>query len=106
MTKTRILFLMAFSLGVSGCSSGGDDGAGITDPVIPLEDTGITDSATTEIVTSTETVESTAIPVAQVSTVEMDEFVENPLAKVIPAELRDHSHSQSSAQYVSNPLIY
>jgi len=105
--KAKIFCLVVFALSASGCGSGSGGGDIDTPQVLPLENTGSDDGVTTaELTVGTDTSESTATPVLPVSTVQMDEFVENPLVTPVPTELAKEMSVLSSNTYVNNPLIH
>jgi len=107
--NTKMLCLIVFTIGASGCSSGGGDSTNdpvINDPLIIVDDiTNPGTTTTTEVTIGTETSDSFATPVVAVSSAQMDEYVINPLLAPIPSELASGNTADKSRRYVTNPLI-
>jgi len=102
--NTKMLCLIVFTIGASGCSSGGGDST--NDPLIIVDDiTNPGTTTTTEVTIGTETSDSFATPVVAVSSAQMDEYVINPLLAPIPSELASGNTADKSRRYVTNPLI-
>lgn len=96
--KTKMLCLIAFVLTASGCGSGNGNGedTDLTDPLISSDGVISTNGATIS--------GGVATPVASVSSLQMDEFVDNPLVTVIPTELNGSTSTGLSTSYIANPL--
>lgn len=93
--KTKMLCLIAIVLTASGCGSGNGN-AEDTDPLISSDRVISTNGA---IISG-----GVATPVASVSSLQMDEFVDNPLVTVIPTELNGGTSTSLSTSYIANPL--
>ena len=109
--KTKLLCLIAVALTVSGCGGSGGSGSEngsveVIDPQVILEDEVNTVGTTTnESVDVNETSGGFATPVASVSSMEMDAFIQNPLVAAIPSELSSSSSNAQSSGFITNPLL-
>ena len=109
--QIKTLCLLAVTLVISGCSGSGDDEG--TDVQLQSNDPIITDvtttdesttPTTTEVADVTVTSDATAVPVTDVSSAQMDAYIDNPLLTSIPAELSS-GVSGVTADFIINPLI-
>lgn len=93
--------VVAIALAVSSCSGDGEpnDFQGLDDSFA------VSVSTASESTTGMEVADGVAMPVASVSSSQMDEFIVNPLLSEIPSELRNNITPTAASNFVINPFM-